>query len=135
MGTEVTGGTWKQPLWPGSLKLEAPNGPYPLKARNVIETSSNLRFETENIFYRVDRLKEPNELAFFSFKMMTFKNQFMINNRQGNMANKLANCVKATKISGMIHINILFRSSLGDFFLIDRKLINYSWLLINFKML
>ena len=46
--------------------------------------------------------------------------------RQGNMANKLANCVKATKSSGMIHINILFRFSLGDFFLIDQKLINYS---------
>ena len=56
-------------------------------------------------------------------------------NRQGNIHNHLADCVKATKISGITYIDVLFRFFGGDFFLIDRKLINYSWLLINSKML
>ena len=55
--------------------------------------------------------------------------------RQGNIHNHLANCVKATKISGITYIDVLFRFLGGNFFLINRKLINYSWLLINFKML
>ena len=54
--------------------------------------------------------------------------------RQGNIHNHLANCVEATKISGITHSDVLFRFFWGDFFLIDRKLINYAWLLINFRM-
>ena len=42
------------------------------------------------------------------------------------MANHLANFVKATKISGVVHMKVLFRFFGGDFFVIDRKFINYA---------
>ena len=46
--------------------------------------------------------------------------------RQGNMASKLANFLINMKLWECVPMMILFKISGGDFFVIDRKFINYA---------
>ena len=51
--------------------------------------------------------------------------------RQGNMASKLANFLINMKLWECVPMMMLYKISEGDFFIIDRKLINYSCSIID----
>ena len=78
--------------------------------------------QTEDVHFNFQDLKKENAIVdnnnrFFFFQILKIKiHIFGLAFRQGNIHNHLANCVKATKISGITYIEVLFRFFGGTFF-------------------